>query len=94
MGAFSAAVESEVPVVPIAIRGTRSMLRAGSWWPRRGAIVLTVGEPLRPDHDLDPWKAAVKLREAARDHILRHCGESDLAANRAAVPSQFPRQGN
>ncbi|WP_455216861.1 AMP-binding protein, partial [Kaarinaea lacus] len=36
MGAFITAAQASLPVVPIAIRGTRSMLRAGSWFPRRG----------------------------------------------------------
>jgi len=28
----------------------------------------------------DSWKTAIKLRDAAREHILRHCGEPDLGA--------------
>ena len=48
MGAFVAAAEAGVPVVPVAIRGTRSILREGSWFPRRGAITVTVGEPIEP----------------------------------------------
>jgi hypothetical protein len=26
----------------------------------------------------DPWAVAVRLRDAARAEILRHCGEPDL----------------
>jgi 1-acyl-sn-glycerol-3-phosphate acyltransferase len=37
MGAFVAAAQAG-PVVPVTIRGTRSMLRAGSWFPRRGRL--------------------------------------------------------
>jgi len=84
MGAFEAAVEAYVPVVPIAIRGTRSMLRDVSLFPRRGTITVTIGKPIEPHSVQDPsvpdsWKTAIKLRDAARDHILRHCGEPDLS---------------
>jgi 1-acyl-sn-glycerol-3-phosphate acyltransferase len=79
MGAFVAACEAGVPVVPVAIRGTRSILRAGSWFPRRGAISVVVGEAIRPAVG-DPWPSAVKLRDKIRRRILRHCGEPDLAA--------------
>ncbi|MBI3574375.1 MAG: AMP-binding protein [Gammaproteobacteria bacterium] len=77
LGAFVAAAETGLPVVPVALRGTRSILRDGSWFPRRGAVMLTIGAPLTPAST--DWQAALKLRDAARDHILRHCGEPDLA---------------
>jgi len=79
MGAFVAAAETGLPVVPVAIRGTRSILRANSAFPRRGSITVVVGEALTPG-DGDRWLAAAALRDSARGHILRHCGEPDLAA--------------
>ncbi len=78
MGAFVAAADSGLPVVPIAIRGTRSILRSGSWFPRHGAITVTVGEPIEAPARDDRWASALALRDAARRHILRHCGEPDL----------------
>ncbi len=89
MGAFVAAVEAGVPVVPIAIRGTRSILRSGSWFPRRGAITVTIGEAIEPvaaPPAIDPWTQALRLRDAAREHILRHCGEPDLAHEKSPIP--------
>ena len=77
LGAFVVAASSGRPVVPVAIRGSRSMLRAGHRLVRRGAIHVFVGEPILP---LGPdWDAAVELERAARDAILRRCGEPDLA---------------
>ncbi len=76
MGAFVAAAEAGTPVVPVAIRGTRSMLRSETWLPRRGPVEVTVGSPIHPEGT--GWQAAVKLRDAAREEILRHCGEPDL----------------
>ncbi len=86
MGAFEAAVEADVPVVPVAIRGTRSMLRDVSLFPRRGNINVTIGKPIAPRSMReasapDAWATAIKLREAAREYILHHCGEPDLAGH-------------
>ncbi len=80
MGAFAAAVEAGVPVLPITIRGTRSMLRSESGFPRRGTITVVVGKPLDPGQakTADLWAASVQLRDAVRLEILRHCGEPDL----------------
>jgi 1-acyl-sn-glycerol-3-phosphate acyltransferase len=78
MGAFIVAANTGIPVVPVAICGTRSILRDGQWWPRRGAITITFGAPVLPGANaLDAFAAAVGLRDAARAHILRHCGEPD-----------------
>ena len=80
MGAFAAAVDAGVPVVPITIRGTRSILRSESGYPRRGAITVVISKPLDPRESktADAWTASVQLRDAVRLDILRHCGEPDL----------------
>jgi hypothetical protein len=36
-------------VAPLAIRGTRSILRDGQWFPRRGEVRITIGAALRPE---------------------------------------------
>jgi 1-acyl-sn-glycerol-3-phosphate acyltransferase len=85
MGAFEAAVDADIPVVPIAIRGTRSMLRDVSLFPRRGEITVTIGKPIEPPRGqdasaMDSWAKAIKLRDAAREFILQNCNEPDLAS--------------
>jgi len=77
MGAFAVAAQAGVPVVPMIIRGTRVILRDGQWFPRRGVISMIIGAPIPPEGT--DWSAALKLRNAARAEILRHCGEPDLA---------------
>jgi len=62
--------------VPVAIRGTRSVLRAGHKFFRRGAIEIEIGGPLVPSGT--DWAAAVDLHGAARAWILSHCDEPDL----------------
>jgi 1-acyl-sn-glycerol-3-phosphate acyltransferase len=82
MGAFATAVETDLDVVPIAVRGTRSMLRDGSWFPRRGEISVTVCPPVTPDPAGSAWDKTVTLRDRVRAAILEHCGEPDLERER------------
>jgi 1-acyl-sn-glycerol-3-phosphate acyltransferase len=77
MGAFVVASEAGAPVVPAAIRGTRSILRSNSWFPHRGRVEVTFGRPIQPDGTT--WEAAVRLRDQARAAILQACGEPDLS---------------
>ena len=76
-------MEAAVPLVPIAIRGTRSMLRADSWFPRRGVVAIKIGPAIGQLAQatgtlVEPWAQAISLRDAARDYILRNVGEPDL----------------
>lgn len=75
-GAFHAAIQAGVPVVPVALRGVRSVLRDGTWYLRRAPVSVTFGAPIAPQGS--DWAAAVALRDQVRGAILRHCGEPDL----------------
>jgi len=73
LGAFLAAARAQVPVVPVAIRGSRALLSASGYWPRRRALEVIVGEPLLPPAgSRDVFAAAVQLRRSARETIARH----------------------
>jgi len=74
MSAFVAAAQSGCPVVPVALRGTRSVLRAGAWLPRRAPVEVFIGEPLAP-HGTG-WSDALALRDEARRTVLADCGEA------------------
>ena len=81
LGAFATAVAARVPVLPVAISGTRTLLRDGQKLPRHGAITITIGGPLTlPAPEPEAFVAAVALRDAARAHILAHCGEPDAGS--------------
>jgi acyl carrier protein len=75
-GAFQAAAQAGVPVVPVAIRGLRSVLRDGTWYLRRAPVTVHFGAPVAAEGS--DWASAVKLRDTVRAEILRHCGEPDL----------------
>jgi 1-acyl-sn-glycerol-3-phosphate acyltransferase len=76
MGAFMVAVQASLPVVPLGISGTRTMLRGEQWFPRRSTLRVTIGVPIPPKGN--DWNAAVALRDAARAQVVRYSGEPDL----------------
>jgi 1-acyl-sn-glycerol-3-phosphate acyltransferase len=74
-GAFQVAAQAGVPVVPVALRGVRSVLRDGTWYARRHPMAVTFGAPIAPEGE--DWNAAVRLRDRVRAEVLKHCGEPD-----------------
>ena len=83
LGAFKVAAEAGTPVIPVAIRGTRSILRSGSWFPHYGSINIDIGQAIDPVQiaalsEMDTWHVTIELRDRSREFILRHCGEPDL----------------
>jgi 1-acyl-sn-glycerol-3-phosphate acyltransferase len=73
LGAFHAAVEASTPVVPIALRGTRTFWPDERWLLTYGNIELVVGNLIVPEGA--EWSEIVKLRDAARGWIAADCGE-------------------
>ena len=83
LGAFLVAAQAGVPVIPITIRGTRSILRGGQWFPRRGKIRVHIGKALAADGT--GFNSAVRLRDRARAQMLECCGEPDLASEKVEL---------
>lgn len=65
LGAFLAAAQTQVPVVPLVVRGSRAVLPGGSWRPRRARLEVHVLPPLPQQEDGDLFARAVRLRDAA-----------------------------
>jgi fatty-acyl-CoA synthase len=84
LGAFRTAAAAGVPVVPVALRGTRAILRDGLLLPRPGPIHLWVGAPIESAGE--GWEAALELRNRVADAIAAHCGEPRLDLVAAARP--------
>jgi 1-acyl-sn-glycerol-3-phosphate acyltransferase len=76
LGAFKAAAEAGIPVLPGVIRGARSILRGDQWFPRRGAVTVEIGEPIMPPGT--DFKSVLELRDSVRSFVLARCGEPDL----------------
>jgi 1-acyl-sn-glycerol-3-phosphate acyltransferase len=64
LGAFVTAAEAGVPLVPLALDGTRSLLRAGAWLPERVTVTASLMPPIWPTGA--DWDAALTARDAAR----------------------------
>jgi 1-acyl-sn-glycerol-3-phosphate acyltransferase len=78
MGAFAAASQAGVPVVPVVIMGTRELMPGDSFRPGPGAARVIIGPPLLPTSD--GWEAAVDLRDAARAWIAGQLEMRERAA--------------
>lgn len=79
MGTFTVALSAQVPLVPVALRGSRAMLPGDDKRLRPGAITVTILPPVRPDGN--DWNAALRLRDQCRQAIVTHCGEPDRCAD-------------
>jgi 1-acyl-sn-glycerol-3-phosphate acyltransferase len=86
LGAFKAAVATGTPIVPVALAGTRKILRDGSYLPRPGNVTITVLPPIYPQAAGDAadggegsgWHELIRLRDATREAIGKHSGEPIL----------------
>jgi 1-acyl-sn-glycerol-3-phosphate acyltransferase len=84
LGAFKAAVDTGAPIVPVSLAGTRKFLRDGTFLPRPGDVTITISPPIYPKtaaanaSESSDWHELVRLRDAAREVIVRHSGEPML----------------
>ncbi len=75
-GAFVAAVKGDMPVVPIAILGTREMMPSSRMMPRPATLTVDILPAIAPGDD--DFSSSRKLAEASRQAILAALGEPDL----------------
>lgn len=75
-GAFVAAIRGRLPVVPVAIRGTRDIMPDGRMWPWPFRPRIEVLPPIEPGDP--PFEDHRQLAEAARQRILAVLDEPDL----------------
>lgn len=83
LGAFATAQRAALPVVPVAIHGTRRILRPGSPWPRPGIAEVEVLGVLGRSSTRKDRSQTELLRDQARARILMALGEPDLLADSA-----------
>lgn len=81
-GAFYLAAKQDLPLTPLCIRGTRSILRSDSWFPRRGPIDVFIGETIAPraipsEVSTDIWKKADFLKSYAQNFIQKYNQEPE-----------------
>jgi len=75
-GAFVAAMKSDMPVVPIAIHGSRDVLPHSAFLPRRHPMTIEILPAIGPGDGA--YRNSRTLAEAARQRILAVLDEPDL----------------
>jgi fatty-acyl-CoA synthase len=75
LGAFKAAIAAQREIVPIALEGTRRVLRDGTWLPRPGRITITICPPISPPSSAQDWQQIVRVRDSARETIAHFARE-------------------
>jgi 1-acyl-sn-glycerol-3-phosphate acyltransferase len=75
MGAFAVAAQTGLPILPVALSGTREILPGRSWLPAPGTARVVIGPLVAPDGE--SWQAGIRLRDRARAFVLDHCTEPD-----------------
>jgi fatty-acyl-CoA synthase len=73
LGAFKMATETDSPICPIAIKGTRQILRGSRLLLKPHRIDVWIGKPILPRSK--DWREATRLRTVTRMEIAKHCGE-------------------
>jgi len=73
MGAFKIAVDTGTRIIPVALKGTRSLLRARSFILSPSVVKVTISPSIRPEGK--DWEEATKLHSQVRAVIAKHCGE-------------------
>jgi 1-acyl-sn-glycerol-3-phosphate acyltransferase len=73
-GAFMIAARHGLPLVPLVINGSRSMLPAHEWLPRPGALEVLVQSPLPLTDSANP----IQARDESRQAIMKELTEPDL----------------
>jgi len=77
MGAFAVAARASLPVIPLALSGTRVLLRGEEHRPHFSRLRVQVGAPITaPGGD---WQVALQLRDNARLWIAERMDEPDAA---------------
>ncbi len=83
MGAFVLSTDLGFPLIPLSIRGSRAILPADTWIPKRGNISINIGTQILPESK--GWEGALELSNTARKQILLHCGEPDLSYEKSPL---------
>jgi 1-acyl-sn-glycerol-3-phosphate acyltransferase len=76
LGAFKISAETNVPICPIALQGTRKVLRENEKLLRPARLGVTVCDLVYPTGS--DWQDVTQLRDAVRAEIVKYCGEPSL----------------
>lgn len=75
-GAFTSAIKSNIPLVPLVIRGSRKILPAEKFLPVHGKIKIDILTAIKPNNKA--YESSRSLSNLARKKILEKLNEPDL----------------
>jgi len=79
LGAFRAAVDTQRPICPVAVRGARQILRDKTYLPKFGRVTVTFGPLVQPRAvGKGEWQEMVRMRDEVRGIVARNVGETML----------------
>jgi fatty-acyl-CoA synthase len=85
LGAFKAAVETGVPIIPVSLKGTREFLPDGAFLPRPSHVTITLSAPIFPrttggneGAEGADWHELIRLRDRTRVAVAENSGEALL----------------
>lgn len=76
LGAFKIATETAVAICPIALQGTRMVLRDDEKLMKPNRLTITICDPIPPAGS--EWQDVIQLRDVVRAEIAKYCGEPSL----------------
>jgi len=76
LGAFKIGTDTHTPICPVALQGTRYILRDDEKLMRPGRITVTVCDAIKPAGS--EWQDVTQLRNEVRAEIAKYCGEPSL----------------
>jgi len=75
-GAFTSAIKSNIPLIPLVIRGSRKILPAEKFLPVHGKIKIDILTAIKPNNKT--YQSSRSLSNLARKKILEKLNEPDL----------------
>jgi 1-acyl-sn-glycerol-3-phosphate acyltransferase len=88
LGAFATAHRAGLPIVPVALHGTRRILRPGTLWPRPGLVQVRILGKIHAESAQRDRTLTELLRDQARARILLALEEPDLLNDAAAEQAE------
>jgi 1-acyl-sn-glycerol-3-phosphate acyltransferase len=85
-GGFAIAVEAEVPVVPITVKGSGAIWPPGGMDIRPGEVEVIFNEPIQVDARLNKKAARTALLTQVRESIAAQLQEEPLSSSTATAP--------
>ncbi|MBX3708356.1 MAG: AMP-binding protein [Gammaproteobacteria bacterium] len=76
LGAFKISAETNTSICPVALKGTRYILRDDEKLMRPKRVVVTICDLIQPVGA--EWEHVTQLRNLVRAEIVKHCGEPSL----------------